>query len=263
MKKLVALLVLAILASGCLGNAGTDGAEADEVRDSFIDNDVSSYVYEGETSYSFGTQGGPTRATTITIEATVNRSARELDATVDSVTEGAGERTASNTTTYLLNGTVYSRTVRDGNSTGWVPFEGDAEVNNTWDARDELRLYEDVLENATVEHNGTETVRGKQAHRLEVELGENRTDLLLGKFRESPEFFNQAETRSFVTTVWITDGGNLLRAETEATMVLRGQQTRSGERDITVELGLTDSFRYDERTAVEPPTRLAEAIESR
>lgn len=264
MKKLVALLVLIVLASGCVGNGGTNaGAQADDIRDTFVANNVSSYVYEGEMSYSFGTAGGPARTTTITTEVTVNRSARELGATVNSVTEGAGERLASNTTTYLVNGTVYSRTVRNGNSTGWIPFDDDAEVENTWDARDELRLYEDVLRNASVEHNGTETVGDGQAHRLEVELRDRRTDLFAGKFRDEPDLFEEAETDSFGTTVWITDDGNLVRAETEATMTLRGQQTRSGERDMNVELRIADDFRYDEPAAVELPTELAEAIENR
>lgn len=249
MKKLVLLLVLAVLASGCLGNGG---AQADDVRDSFVENNVSSYVHEGETSYAFGSSGGPTRTTTIDVQAALDRGTRSLHATVDSLTEGAGERIASNTTTYLVNGTVYSRTVRSGNTTGWVRFSDDADVTNTWDARDELGLYEDVLRNASVEHNGTETVRDETAHRLDVELGDRRSRLLQGKFRESPGFFDQAETESFRTSVWITDDGTLLRAETHVTMALSGQQTATGERDLNVEMRFVDTFRYEDVT-VDPP----------
>ncbi|MFP4188121.1 MAG: hypothetical protein ACLFR5_01780, partial [Halobacteriales archaeon] len=142
MKRLAVLLLFSVLTAGCIGGGAS---QADEARDAFVENNVSSYVYEGETTYSFGAPGGPTRTTTIAANATVDRSTTSLAAELDSLTEGAGERAESNTTTYLVNGTVYSNSVRGGNSTGWVAFRSEGEVENTWEARDELGVYEDLL----------------------------------------------------------------------------------------------------------------------
>jgi hypothetical protein len=250
MKRLLILLVLVVLASGCLGDGDAQAADA---RDAFLDNNVSSYVHEAETSYSLSAPDGPTRATTITTRSTVDRIDRRLSASIDSVTEGAGRESVSNTTTYLVNGTVYSRSVRGGNTTGWVAFGSEGEVENTWEARDELRLYERVLSNVSVGHNGTETVRGEGAHRIDVRLGDRRTELISGKFREGASFFEEGETEGFRTTVWITDDGRLLRAETRATVTLRNRETRSGETDLNVDMRFVDEFRYEDTPAVEPP----------
>jgi len=255
MKHLVAPLLLAVVAAGCVGGA----PQAEEARDAFVENNVSSYAYEGETEYSFGAPGGPARTTTVDANATVNRSGGSLAAELDSLTEGAGERAESETVTYLVNGTVYSNSVRGGNSTGWVAFRGEGEVESTWDARDELAVYEDILRNASVEGNGTETVDGAEANRVEVELGEDRSELLTSKFRDDASFFQESETEAFGTTVWITDDGSLLRAETDAALSLSNQETRTGETDIDVEVRFVDSFRYDDVPAVELPAEAENA----
>jgi len=258
MKRLAVLLLLATLTTGCLG-AGA--SQADDARDAFVEShaNVTSYVHEGEKAQSIGEPGGPAQTTTVTTEAALDYEARELRATL--VTESGGQ--TSNTTTYLVNDTVYSRTIRE-NSTGWAAFPSDAEVENTWEARDELGLYVDVLRNASVEANGTETVRGEQARRIDVELDEDRRiDLLVGKFRDPRSFFEQAEIQTFRTTVWITDDGRLLRAETAATMTFSDQRTRSGETDIEVGLSFNDTFRYGDAPSFELPAEAANATEVR
>jgi hypothetical protein len=248
-----------VVVSGCLGA----GVQADGVRDEFVHQNTSSYVYDGETSYSFNAPGGPTRTTTIDFRAVVNRTARSLRANISSVTEGAGRSAVSGTTTYLVNRTVYTRSVREGDTTGWTAFGTDAEVENTWSARDELRLYEHLLRNASVEHNRTEAVRGTDANRIDVELGDRRAELLAGKFRDGVGFFEEGETETFRTTVWITDDGRLLRAETRAGMVLRNRTTATGRTDLNVDLTFSDTFRYGDVPTVEVPQKALNATRVR
>ena len=258
MKRLAVLVLLAALATGCLGGGAS---QADDARDAFVEGytNITSYIHEGERVQSVGEPDGPARTTTITTETALDHETRELRAFL--VTESGGQ--TSNTTTYLVNDTVYSRTVRE-NSTGWVAFPSDAEVENTWEARDELGLYADVLRNASVDANGTETVRGEEARRIDVELDEDeRIDLLVGKFRDRRSFFEQGELETFRTTVWITDDGRLLRAETSATMMFSDQGTRSGETDIQVGLSFDDTFRYGDSPSFELPDEAANATEVR
>lgn len=244
MRKLVLLSVFlfaAVVVSGCLG-----GGSAQEVRGDFLEKNVSAYTYDGELSYTISTPRGPPQTTTVERTAAVDRVERELRANSSFATEVGGQSIRSSATTYLVNGSVFSRTSRNESSTGWTQFDRPREVNATWRATDSLALYASVLMNASVNRAGTQEIRGRETHALRVEPGPGgRTRLLLGKFRDQQGFFrNQTEFDSFNMTVWIsTESLNLLQAETNTDMTLT-QNLRGREVDFSVNVEFDDTFSY-------------------
>lgn len=250
-----ACVLLLVLVAGCLG-----GVSGEEVRDGFVENEVDAYVHEGETVVEFGITGGPTQEAVYTTESTVEYDESRLGSVFETVSDGGEERQETTTTTYLVNSTVYERTEGPLGDSGWVSFDSTDEINATWESRDSLSLYADVLEDASVEHNGSEALRGEEAHRIDVELEEARTDFLLGKFGDDRSLFEDATTDSFDKTVWITEEGHLLRAETEAEMTVHDQQTQTGEVDLDVSVTVDDVFLYDDVPEIEPPDEI-ESVE--
>lgn len=245
---LLLVFVVLVVATGCIGDGETENA-----RDAFLENNVSGYEYESTTAYEFGAQGRTTFSATQT-RSVIDRQRRELRANLTTMPE------EQKTQTYLVNGTLYTKTTANGTDTGWLRFEDSNETVREWEARDELAVYEELLEGSSVDQNGTEEVRGTEANRLEVSLNkEDRTDLLLSKFGDDRSLFESAEIDEFDTTAWITDNGTLLRSRTNASMTIPDQQTQMGVVDMNVEVYFADDFYYDDSYSVEVPEEASDA----
>jgi hypothetical protein len=245
---LLLVFVVLVVATGCIGDGETENA-----RDAFLENNVSGYEYESTTAYEFGAQGRTTFSATQT-RSVIDRQRRELRANLTTMPE------EQKTQTYLVNGTLYTKTTANGTDTGWLRFEDSNETVREWEARDELAVYEELLEGSSVDQNGTEEVRGTEANRLEVSLNkEDRTDLLLSKFGDDRSLFESAEINEFDTTAWITDNGTLLRSRTNASMTIPDQQTQMGVVDMNVEVYFADDFYYDDSYSVEVPEEASDA----
>lgn len=269
MKRVLLVLVLLVLA-GCLGNGGSSGSSspvsAETIRADFVESNTSSYAYNSTTEFEISTQRtGTIQSTTVETEAVINHAADRVrvNQTFTGRSGGGAQRsvTRSGTRTYLVNGSVYTRTVRNGNRTGWLRFDDSREINRTWEAREEIALYTDVLRGASVAHEGTEMIRGTEAHRLSVELDSGgRRNLFLGKFGDRPGFFsNETEFEEFNTTVWISnDTRNLLRAETTATLTTT-RTVRSTTAEFEVSVKFADEFFYNRDETVKLPDAAADA----
>lgn len=252
----VALLALLLaLATGCIG--GSQNPSAEQIQDRFLRNNVSSYEYSGTMTYEYGAVGGPTRTSTTETESTISYRNKSLHANITSTTETPNGTRTSITETYLVNETIYSRSLRGGNSTGWATFEHPNEINNTWQSRDELSVYESVLRNASLNYKRTIQMRNQTVHEVEVNLSSTgQSRFLKGKFRDS-SLFNDAQTDSFDMRVWITKKGSLLQSETSVRMTLPDQQIQSGRADIRAGMQFNDNFSYPRSVSIELPSEIA------
>ena len=250
MEKTVLLLVVAVVLAGCVG--GDTSPEPEEVRDGFLGdgNNVSSYAYESETAFEIGVVGREgTQTNTTVIDAVIDYEKREMSAETT-----AGPGTNQTTTSYIVNGTQYDRTVRGTEDTGWVTIDDPSVVNMTWEARDELPFYVGVLQKASVSA-ASERTGSVDAHALRVELNETeRMEFLTGKIRGRTGFLSGIRIDGFNSTVWISEGENrLLRAETEMSVVAPDQRTRAGVLDMRADMKFVDEFSYDEPVEIELP----------
>lgn len=243
MKRILFLIVLIAL-TGCL----VGGVSPDDVRDGYVESNTTSYSYNSTTTFEISAPFSPVQTTTFDTTASIDRANNELRVNSTYTRKTQNRRQQAVTTTYLVNGSVYSRTVRNSNDTGWVRFDRQGEVNKTWNVRDSLALYTDLLRNASVEDRDVTEVRGIRAHRLSVELDpEERTKLFLSKFSDQPRFFERNVTvENFNLTVWISeDSYNLLQAETTAS--LTGTQVIQGRTvELNVNLRFVDEFYYED-----------------
>jgi hypothetical protein len=257
-KAALLLVVVAVALTGCVGSS----VSPEEVRDGFLGdgNNVSSYVHEGEVTFeSSPVRGTGARIQNIKTDAVLDYENRELRAEIASRGGTPGNvTTIRETTSYIVNGTGYTRTVPG--SGGWVKAGDPLAVNRTWEARDEIGFYTGVLRKASVSmvSGEQETVNGAEAHVLDVELNESeRTDFLTGELSDRPEFLNQLRMEEFNSTVWVSKEKNrLLRAETEVSAV--APNARVGQRgqrrmDIRTELSFVDEFRYGESVDIGLP----------
>lgn len=260
MEKRLLLLVLllgaVVVSAGCVGDGG-DSVSPEEVRDGFVGNgsDVPSYAYESETTFEFSpVSGTDTRINTTKTEGVLDYENRELRAEIVSSGGTPGDiKTIRETTSYIVNGTGYDRTVPG--SGGWIEYDDPSEINRTWGARDELGFYAGVLRNASVSTANEESIDGTEAGVLNVKLNDDeRVDFLRGNLGDDPGFLGDMRMDEFETTVWISEDGNrLVRAETEATAVAPDVPVGNQRMDIRVEMSFVDEFSYDEPVNVELP----------
>jgi len=254
------ILVFAVATTtltGCIGN-GTP-TQADEVRNSFIDSteNVSFYEYEGELTRDMTPVNEVGRqVSTTTTEAIIDYENEELKSNLVSVRRQANE-TRSNTKTYLINGTVYERTESQRLDSGWTRFENSQEVKKTWEARDELGLYAELLGNVSVgmAERDEEVSENDSMHILDVGLDKKeRVEFLTGKLGDEASFFEDINIDEFSMRVWISDDDHrLVRAETEVSMTAPNQRTEVGVIDLEVNIESTDEFSYDQPVEIELP----------
>jgi len=289
---LTALVVSMLLLSGCIGDGNANGNDtspgelqddgnvtppdgpgdegtgndtvADELRDDFVEgaSNITSYAHEGEITFETSAVDRPSvQITTTTTETKLDYADRELVSEIESIKSSGEQIQESNTTSYLVNGTVYERTVGNLGDSGWVFINDSESVNTTWKARDELGFYADFLGNTSVSvaSEGQGSMEGKRV--LNVEPGdEGHIDFLSGKLGDQADFFNNTEVESFSSTVWMSEDGDLLRAETNASVLARNQSTGQGNMDLEVDISFTDEFSaYNEPVEIEIPEEARDA----
>lgn len=165
----------------------------------------------------------------------------------------AANRTAAGRTvavdTYLVNETVYERSPAYVTqfSAEWIKVDTDGNFTRAFRVADPLTSQTRVLETASFEANGTETVGGRDAYRIETDSNPERLEELLAELVGGPaSAFNEStysiEDAAF--TFWIaTDTNRPLRVtgDLESQVATQGQQ---------VTLQQSFAFEYDYETAV-------------
>ncbi len=247
----VALVVAVAVVSGCLHGG------AEDVRDGFVEaaDDVESYEVESELVFEISAGPGTVpQTTTSSTDAVVDRGGEALE--VEQVTERVegDDVRSSDTTTYVVDGVLYERTVAGEQDSGWLRYDSAVEVEREWESRDRVAFYQEVLEDASVS-SVDEDVDGEL---LDVELsGEAKVNYLAGNFDEDPEFFERADVQEFSLQVYVDDG-SLRSAEADASLTVERQGEGPSELQLTVEA--IDEFRsYGEVDEVVLPEETEDA----
>ncbi len=252
----LAFVVLVLALTGCL-----HGPSPEEVRDGFVDSveDVESYSYEGETQFEMdGGPGTPTQTTTVSTDAAVDWEGRELHAEITSSQPTGNGTVEVETTTYLVNGSVYDWTEGGGDEPQWLRYDNASDVDEEWSSRDELGFYAELLRNASLSE-AEESGDAEAAHVFRVEPGpEGRLRLLESKFGDQAAFFSDVEVEEFEMKAWFTEEHRLDRVEAEVSMT-RVQEDRTPT-ILYVDASFEDDFSgYDETVDIELPEEASDA----
>ncbi len=259
-KLLLLAPLLLVVTAGCLSSEPS----ADEVRDAVVGNEVSSYVYETERVVGISVwSGGPTRTLTVTTEGRFDYENREMRAVTETVRNDSGGFwtdeevvTGANTTTYLVDGRLYMRTVGEFVDSDWVYFEdtddGVDDVGDTWRARDDLGFYIGVLEDVDDVRYADEQPDDEVAVLVLELTDDEQKEFLAGRFVEEPEFFDETGIESFEAAYHVKND-RLVRVETDVVITAPERETEAGTVDYGVSISFVSEFGYDEPVVVELP----------
>jgi hypothetical protein len=238
-RRLLVAVVLALMISfaGCsaFGDGGTDvgpgdtnGTVPDDVSDQRINAMESVGDYRVEATEA-RTIIGPQRQTI------------EINQRIDVSREDQGLHIAANQTalgrtvttdTYLVNETVYQRSPAfvQRFATEWIEVDTEGNVTQAFRAADPLVRQARILETASFEANGTETIDGRDVHRIEAEFDSEGLEDLFAEVVGGPgSQFNEStySLTGATYTFWIASDTNRplrVTGELESQVVAQGQQ---------------------------------------
>lgn len=240
-RRLLLAVVLAVMISvaGCsaLDTGGTSTATEPEGTDGTVSGDTSERASEAIGSVqNYHVEGSETRTVIGPQRQTI-----EIDQRIDVNREDQRLHVAANQTalgqtvavdTYLVNETVYERSPAyvQRFSTEWIEVDTEGNVTRAFRAADPLVRQARVLETASFEANGTETIDGQEVSRIEAEVDPERLEDLLAEVIGGPGSGFNESTYSLTNatyTFWIaTDTNRPLRVsgELESQVVTQGQE---------------------------------------
>lgn len=248
-RRLIVLGLVAIVAlAGCGGLSGGDGTatptettsptetgppEASTIVEqtaSKLEN-VDSFQMNAVWNSTVSSPNGE-RKSNATVTTYVDRKTDRIQ--VEQSVRAAGQSATAET--YLVDEMVYRHNPRLAQQYGaeWVKADASGNVSQQFRRNDELMGHRAMLENASVTVNGTETVSGSEAYRLEVDVNETAMEMFYG-FDQTPVNITELST-----TVWVDAASNRI-LRTDGVMT---QTTTIAGQTATTTLDYDERFKY-------------------
>ncbi|MFB6228654.1 MAG: DUF6612 family protein [Halobacteriales archaeon] len=262
------VLALSVTLAGCsaldtggdqtdAGPGETNGTIPDDISEQVIESIASVEKYRVEATQT-QTIIGPQRQSVETEQRVdVNRADQRLHRTTNQTVLGRTIRTD----TYLANETVYQRSpvYVQQFSTEWIEVDTEGNVTRAFRAADPLARQSRVLETASFEANGTETIDGRDVYRIEADADPEQLEDLFAELVGGPGTQFNESTYSLTDATYTfrvaADTNRPLRVtgELESQVVAQGQE-------VTLRQSFDFEYNYTSSVSIDLPEAASSAV---
>jgi hypothetical protein len=236
---------------------GENGTVPDGVSDRAAEAIESVETYRVDATETRTIVGAQTQVIEIEQSADVDRTDHRLHRAGN---QSVGGRTVA-VDTYLVNETVYQRSpafVRQF-SAEWIEVDTGGNFTRAFEVADPINRHHRVLETASFAADGTETIAGKEAYRIETESDPERLEDLFAELIAGPTSgFNEStySLNDATYTFWID-------AETDRPLRVAGSlesQVASRGRQVTLQQSFTFAYDYESAVSIDLPEAASNAV---
>lgn len=256
------LLVALVLLAGCsTGNSGTPTAEpAGSNTSTLVDDAVAAAdaveTYRVESDQSMTIVANLRQQVDVKQNLTVDRAARKLHAVSSQTQMG----TTQESEVYLVNGTqyVYSPAYAQQFSSAWIKIPPSGNASESWRQQDALTQHRRIMNGSDFARNGTATIDGREAVRLETtNVGPVMERIVGEQLSRIPQLSDASfEVKNGSYTFWID-------AETHRPLRVVGwinSSITAGGQSIGLRQRMSFDYAYDGSISIELPQAAEDAI---